>query len=64
MAGCALLWACGRGVSVHFVCWTWGDGADVDLGGGCRYQNSVGCARKVVRLLEEYEKGVSEGAKL
>lgn len=28
-----------------------------------RYQNSVGSARKVVRLLEEYGKGVSQGAK-
>ena len=29
-----------------------------------RYQNSVGSARKVVRLLEEYGNGVSEDAKL
>ncbi|SLM36621.1 FAD dependent oxidoreductase [Lasallia pustulata] len=30
---------------------------------GAGYQNSVGSARKVVRLLEEYGKGVSQGAK-
>ena len=35
----------------------WGVGANEGVLGGCRYQNSVGSARKVVRLLEEYGRG-------
>lgn len=62
MDGCALLWTCGRWVSEVLWVSYWGVWLIRTWGG--RYQNSVGSARKVVRLLEEHDKGLKKGAKL